>query len=123
MISVPVSNGELLDKLSILEVKLRHGITEVNEEIDLLINIVEQQWWWKSYFIGIYFQMLKTINDELWDVEDRKRALEQEQCFEEEFIDLARCVYIINDERARVKKLINKYTDSKIFEYKQHREY
>lgn len=123
MINVPVSNGELLDKLSILEVKLRHGITEVNEEIDLLINIVEQQWWWKSSFIGIYFQMLKTINDELWDVEDRKRALEQEQCFEEEFIDLARCVYIINDERARVKKLINKYTDSKIFEYKQHREY
>ena len=123
MIEVPISNGELLDKLSILEVNQQNGISEVEDEIDLLLEIVENQDWWSIPHVWVYYRMLCTLNSEIWEVEDRKREHEQEKDFGEEFIELSRCVYIIKDERTRLKKLINKYTDSKLLDHKQPRSY
>ena len=123
MIEVPVPHAELLDKLSILEVKKEKGIAEVEKELDILLEIVESQDWWTLPYIYIYYRMLFTVNLELWEIEDKKRECEQNENFDNSFIELARAVYIINDERARIKKQINKYTKSNIFEHKQHRSY
>jgi len=119
MIEIPVSNGELLDKISILEIKVSMGIVEAQKELDLLkrkskkiyLNIITE---------GLY-KSLKTINSHLWLIEDTKRSHETDENFGKHFIEAARAVYILNDERARLKKLINKYTHSEISEYKSHK--
>jgi hypothetical protein len=123
MIEVPIPHAELLDKLSILEVKKEKGIAEVEKELDILLEIVESQDWWTLPYVYIYYRMLFTVNLELWEIEDKKRECEQNENFDNSFIELARAVYIINDERARIKKQINKYTKSNIFEHKHHRSY
>src|SRR6056300_1919531 len=112
MIEVPVSNGELLDKIAILEVKYDSGIDSVEKELNILLDLVEEQDWWHLPYIYVYYRMLLSINQELWDIEDAKRQCEQQKDFSDKFVQLARAVYIINDERARVKKSINKYSNS-----------
>ena len=119
MINAPISIGELLDKISILHVKIDNGIEEAQKELLLLEELVP------SIPIAVegLYNALKAINSYCWMVEDNKRECERQQYFDEHFIENARAVYILNDERARLKGLINKYMQSDIVEYKNHRSY
>ena len=126
MIHVPVSVGELIDKLSILHVKQTKITNEekleyVNKEFELLYNMSSE--YLSQPEIETLYHSLVMVNTKLWDVEDRLRVLELENRFEGEFIDFARKVYFINDERFRLKNEINKFTDSEIREVKEYVKY
>ena len=122
----PVSNGELLDKYSILlikkeNIKKQEKIEKVNNEIKCLINYVNKL---KDEFdIDNLFDALLNVNKKLWNIEDNIRIKEKKQEFDEEFIQLARSVYFTNDERARIKNEINSNTNSNIFEVKSYEKY
>ena len=122
----PVSNGELLDKYSILlikkeNIKDKKKIEKVDNEIKCLINYVNNL---KEQFdIDNLFNSLLDVNKKLWNIEDSIRIKEKKQEFDEEFIKLARSVYFTNDERARIKNEINNNTDSNIFEVKSYEKY
>lgn len=120
-IDIAVSIGELFDKISILEIKKENGIDEAEKELNILNRKIDE------LSVPIYVQgivrALKAVNSMCWEVEDKKRECERQQSFGEEFIQTSRAVYILNDERARLKGLINKYMQSDIVEYKNHREY
>jgi predicted RNA-binding protein with EMAP domain len=123
---VPVSVGELIDKLSILHVKKikisnEEKLALVNKEFELLYNLSSV--YLDSTEIESLYHQLCDINEKLWDVEDKLRVLETEKRFEEEFIDLARKVYFTNDERFRLKNEINLITDSEIREVKEYVKY
>ena len=118
-IEVPISVGELLDKITILEIKRHHGL-DTHSELSKLQDIAEKCH--LPELIGEDLKyILKSINRACWKVEEGKRTKESEGSFDEEFIQLARCVYMFNDERARVKKIIDKLTNSEITEHKSHR--
>ena len=126
-ILTPISPGELIDKLTILEIKAERiqdpaKLANVRHELQLL-----QDTWRKSAHdtmaIQSHWDELRRINAELWDIEDRIRDEERAQRFEAEFIRLARAVYITNDQRARVKREINTKLGSKIVEEKSYAEY
>ena len=126
MIYVPVSVGELIDKLSILHVKKTKITNEeklvlVNKEFELLYNL--SSIYLNSPDIESLYHQLCDINEKLWDVEDRLRVIETEKRFEGEFIDYARKVYFTNDERFRLKNEINTITDSEIREVKEYVKY
>jgi len=121
MINIPVSIGELFDKITILEIKIQKGIKEANHELNLL-NEIKFKLDPPIYVKGLY-KALYSINFSLWDIEDKKRNCEKEKEFNDDFIELARAVYILNDQRAHIKKLINKYMYSDIEEYKSHEVY
>ena len=120
-ILVEVSVGELLDKISILEIKVEKGLDAANKELELLKEI-SQKLYTPIYVEGLY-KALKSINSHLWIVEDMKREKERDNEFDEQFAETARAVYILNDQRAHLKTLINKYMDSKIIEYKNYETY
>lgn len=126
MLRVPVSVGELIDKLSILQVK-KLKITNperlkcVSEEFELLYN--QSEVYLQVHEIKSLYESLTEINSALWDVEDKLRVFESEKKFDEEFIDLARKVYYTNDERFRLKNEINLITLSKIREVKDYKPY
>jgi len=112
-IEIPVSVGELLDKITILEIKSKftndeYVIKELNE-LNMIRDTIT------SYTID-HMNQLREVNKKLWDIEDKLRILEKEKRFDQEFIELARNVYIINDERARIKRDINETVNS---EYKE----
>lgn len=126
MVQVPVSVGELIDKLSILQVKKTKVTDEkkleyINTEFELLYNM-------SSFYLDIeevnlaYRELVKT-NLKLWDVEDNLRILEKDKDFQEHFIDLARKVYYTNDERFSIKNKINEITNSEIREQKSYEKY
>jgi hypothetical protein len=126
-IKVPISPGELIDKLTILEIKAANisdaaKLANVNVELELL-----QETWRASAFasanIDAEWQQLREINKKLWDIEDQIRDKERERKFDPEFIELARAVYFTNDERAAVKKQINTKLGSKIVEEKSYAKY
>jgi hypothetical protein len=126
MINVPVSVGEMIDKLSILRVKQTKITDEkkleyVNKEFELLYNLSSV--YLNQEEIASLYHMLVETNSKLWDVEDRLRVIESERRFEGEFIDYARKVYYTNDERFRIKNEINKITDSEIREVKEYVKY
>jgi hypothetical protein len=126
MIYVPVSVGELIDKLSILHVKKikisnEEKLTLVNKEFELLYNLSSVHL--DSTEIESLYHQLCDINEKLWDVEDKLRVFETEKRFEGEFVDLARKVYFTNDERFRLKNEINLITDSEIREVKEYVKY
>ena len=112
-IKIPVSVGELLDKISILEIKSmftdNEYVTKELEELNLIKSTLTQ-------YTLEYEVQLKKVNEKLWKIEDKLRKLEKEQRFDDEFIELARSVYITNDERARIKREINDLCGS---EYKE----
>jgi hypothetical protein len=122
----PVSIGELIDKISILEVK-KTKITDelklnhVEKEHKLLYNLAMT--FIKKKEINELFENLINVNGELWDIEDRIRVLETEKRFEGEFIDLARKVYFTNDKRFELKNKINELTSSEIVEVKEYVKY
>jgi len=121
MIKIPVSIGELFDKITILEIKIKKGIKEVGDELDSLNDIKDELD--PPIYVQALHKALYSINFSLWDIEDYKRNCEKEKTFDDKFIELSRAVYILNDQRAHLKKLINKYMYSDIEEYKNYKEY
>ena len=118
---VEISLGELVDKITILKIKL----VEIKNE-DKLINIQFEYDYLMQFYpeddsIKNYFNQLFDVNYQLWKVEDKLRLLEEENKFDQEFIELARSVYILNDERARIKKNINMNDGSKFIEEKSYK--
>ena len=126
-ILVEVSAGELLDKISILEIKLEkiqdpEKLKYINDEYKILkkqlnLNIN------KDNKIDNLFKSLKEINYKLWVIEDDKRQCEKNKNFGETFIKLSRDVHFLNDKRAIIKLSINEYTGSKIKEIKEYTDY
>lgn len=114
-IEVPVSVGELIDKITILEIKSMFSDSEyIQRELNELKQI-------KSTITQYTLECvneLREVNQKLWKIEDRLREKEKLQEFDEEFIELARSVYITNDERARIKQQINEKTGSQYKEIK-----
>jgi hypothetical protein len=126
MLQVPVSVGELIDKLSILQVKKLkttnpEGLKYVSEEYELLYN--ESEVYLQLNGVKSLYDSLIEVNSALWDVEDKLRVFESEKKFDEEFIELSRKVYYTNDERFRLKNEINLITFSKIREVKDYKPY
>ena len=126
-ILVEVSVGELLDKISILEIKKEkikdpEKLKFINDEHSILKGQLDQNV--KSDDkINNLFQSLKEINDKLWIIEDDKRMCEKNSDFTENFIELSRKVHFLNDDRAKIKLKINDHTGSKIKEIKEYTAY
>tara|TARA_Y100000590_G_scaffold326717_1_gene370811 strand:+ start:54 stop:443 length:390 start_codon:yes stop_codon:yes gene_type:complete len=126
-ILVEISVGELLDKISILEIKKEK--IKGTDKLNLITNeynILKDQF--KKNVksdtkINELFQSLKNINQKLWVIEDDKRMCEKNSDFGEKFIKLSRDIHFLNDERAKVKLEINNYTGSKIKEVKEYTVY
>jgi len=112
---VPISIGELIDKITILEIKSLFSDSEyLKKELEELNKIKSTI----TQYILDYEMELKKINEKLWKIEDKIREKEKLQEFDEEFINLARSVYITNDERALIKRKINEVTQSSFKEIK-----
>ena len=126
-ILVEVSVGELLDKISILEIKQEkikdlEKLKFINEEHSILKNQLNNNV--KSdQKLNELFKSLKQINAKLWVIEDDKRQCEKEKDFTETFIKLSRDVHFLNDDRAKIKLEINNHTGSKIKEIKEYTSY
>ena len=126
-ILVEVSVGELLDKISILEIKKE----KIKDPEKLKFIIDEHQILHEQYKANVkndvklnkLYESLKIINSRLWTIEDDKRKCEKEKDFTENFIKLSRDVHILNDERAKIKLEINNHTGSKIKEIKEYFSY
>ena len=123
IIETPISVGELVDKITILEIKSERikdkiKLVNVNKELELLskklsnLNISNE-----------IFDELKKINEKLWDIEDMLRKKERDKQFDQDFIQLARSVYFTNDKRFDLKKSINLLYGSDLYEEKEHAMY
>tara|TARA_B110000037_G_scaffold202961_1_gene245591 strand:+ start:58 stop:447 length:390 start_codon:yes stop_codon:yes gene_type:complete len=126
-ILVEVSIGELLDKISILEIKQEkikdpEKLKFITDEHSVLKDQLEKNVK-SSDEIEILFRSLKEINLRLWVIEDNKRLCEKEKDFTEKFIKLSRDVHFLNDDRAKIKLEINNRTGSKIKEIKEYTTY
>lgn len=127
IIEVPVSPGEVLDKITILEIKSERisdpgKLANVQRELKLLgaswrRSVVEDE------TVRRIHAELKTINEALWEIEDDIRDKERAREFDQVFIDLARSVYVTNDQRANAKKELNIYLGSEIVEEKSYQDY
>ena len=126
LINTPISLGELVDKISILIIKQKNITDEtkldhVKKELDFLqktlMNYVQQE------EIHNHLENLININSKLWNIEGDIRECERKKLFDQTFIDLARSVYFTNDERAKVKNVINKTFGSELVEVKSYEEY
>ncbi|OUX38255.1 MAG: hypothetical protein CBE33_01090 [Candidatus Pelagibacter sp. TMED273] len=127
-IEIPISVGELVDKLTILEIKKEkikdtNKLININNEYDKLSKLETKLKNKNEEEYTKLFNELKTINLKLWEIEDKIRILESETKFNEEFVELARSVYFTNDERFESKNKINKYFGSEFAEEKQYIEY
>lgn len=120
-LEIPVSVGELVDKITILRLKVDNGIDAAQNELDDLEKIYSSLE--ISSLVWRLEEVLYRINQQCWVVEEEKRAAEKEKNFDKEFIEVARAVYYLNDLRAEVKRKINAVSDSKIKEYKSHGDY
>ena len=124
IINVPISVGELIDKITILEIKkdkLKNlKLKNILKELSFLRAVLEKN----NILIPdeIYFQ-LKSINLKLWDIEDKIRIKEKNKEFDNEFIELARSVYLNNDRRSETKKELNIIFNSEIIEEKSYEKY
>ncbi len=126
-IQIPVSPGELLDKLSVLEIKTiritdAQSLKNVRYELDLLSQVRERDIPRTEELYQRYLA-LKKLNETLWDIEDKIRACERNHDFSESFIALARSIYQNNDRRAKLKKEINTLLGSSITEEKSYTQY
>ncbi len=127
IIHVPVSPGEVLDKITILEIKSERiadaeKLANVKRELELL------QASWREHVdedetVKRIHAEMKAINEELWEIEDDIRDKEKAREFDEVFIKLARAVYVTNDKRANAKKDLNLYLGSEIVEEKSYQDY
>ena len=126
-IIVEVSVGELLDKISILEIKKEkikdaEKLKFINNEHSILKNQLDENIKTDEKLNNLY-QSLKEINSKLWVIEDDKRQCEKEKDFGEKFIKLSRDVHFLNDDRAKIKLEINNHTGSTIKEIKEYTSY
>mgnify|MGYP000855147370 FL=1 len=126
MVNVPVSVGELIDKLSILQVKKGKvknpdKLKFIEKEYELLLNMSSK--YFNNVDIIETYKELVDVNTKLWEVEDELRVIENTKVFDDKFIELARAVYYTNDERFRLKDKINSLTNSEIKEQKDYKEY
>ncbi len=126
-ISVPVSHGELIDKITILEIKSERigdaaKRANVRNELDLL-NATWSADVASRKDIAPARAQLRAVNEALWEIEDRIRFKEKSRAFDAEFIELARSVYIRNDERAAIKRVINETLGSTLVEEKSYQDY
>lgn len=126
MVTIPVSVGELIDKLSILKVKQKKitnlkKLKYVNDEFNILHNLSSE--YLDQDEINTLYNFLIDINTELWEIEDKIRILESNKNFGNEFVETARKVYISNDKRFEFKNQINKITNSNIREVKNYIKY
>ena len=126
-ILIEVSAGELLDKISILEIKLNkiqnsESLNLIKKEYQILITEKDKIVKDTKNIDSLYLQ-LKSINEKLWIIEDEKRLCEKNLNFKEKFIQLSRDVHFMNDERAQIKLQINKLVGSNITEIKQYTKY
>ena len=122
-----LSVGELLDKISILQIKAERiddpsKVKNINKELDVLMSL-----WNDSPYsdtnLSSEINELKNINEALWDIEDKIRDKERNQVFDKDFIELARSVYFTNDKRAEIKRIINGKTGSELIEEKSYSDY
>ena len=124
IINVPISIGELVDKITILEIKknkLQNSKLEnVLKELSFLRKLMEKH---QIEITEDLFTQLKEINLTLWNIEDQIRIKEKNKEFDNIFIELARSVYFKNDKRAEIKKRINRLSNSEISEEKSYAEY
>jgi len=126
-ILVPVSPGEVLDKITILEIKSERirdeeKLVNVRRELKLLQDTWSENVTEDKVIRELHTQ-LKEINEALWEIEDAIRDEERDKSFESRFIELARSVYFTNDRRSRVKKELNIHLGSEIIEEKSYQEY
>jgi len=127
LISVPVSFGELIDKLTILEIKSERigdpaKVANVRDELQLLDETWRDN---PASATGISAERaeLKRINEALWEIEDEIRLKEKAKAFDARFVELARAVYHTNDRRAAVKRAINEKLGSRLVEEKSYQDY
>ena len=119
-----ISAGELVDKITILEIKKakisnEKKLEDIKKELESL-NQTFKKFIPNDSVIKNHMDQLKNINSKLWDIEDGKRELEKKQDFSEKFVELARSVYKFNDQRAKIKSEINKTLGSNIKEVKSY---
>ena len=124
---VPISWGELFDKITILQIKLENlrevnALKNVKLEHDQLCIIYNRNFS-ENENAKHLISDLKTINQKLWDIEDKIRDKERSKTFNEDFIELARKVYLLNDRRAKIKNKINHISGSMIREIKSYEKY
>lgn len=120
MINVPTSIGEVIDKITILQIKAEKIIDKtkldnVQKELGLLVALTDN-----VYIPQDLVLLLKKTNEQLWDIEDSIRLCEKNGSFGQQFIELARAVYSTNDQRASIKKEINMLTGSELVEEKHY---
>jgi Family of unknown function (DUF6165) len=126
-ILVPVSPGELLDKITILRIKVaRIQDAAKLANVKLELSLLEEKWrgcGGGAHEVALDERALQSVNERLWDIEDRIREKEARQTFDRDFIELARAVYLCNDERAAIKKRINLQLGSRLIEEKSYQQY
>jgi hypothetical protein len=126
-LQIPVSIGEALDKITILQIKLAHisdvaKRVNIQNELDVLLPLVSGDKFATEQMQSLMGE-LKAVNEALWDIEDDIREKEASKSFDAEFISLARAVYVTNDKRAEIKKKINLATGSALIEEKSYEAY
>lgn len=126
-INIEISVGELIDRMTILEIKSEkiHSADKL-KNINKELSNMKQTWASSPYIesdINSEYDRLKEINEKLWEIEDDIREKEAKVEFDEGFIELARSIYINNDERARIKREINEKLGSDIIEEKSYSDY
>ena len=124
---VPISPGELIDKITILEIKSQRMADEAKlHNVRTELALLTDTWKASAYSrtdIGGEWSRLREVNGRLWDIEDRIRDKERDGLFDAEFVELARAVYFTNDERAALKKSINTRLGSALVEEKSYSDY
>ncbi len=126
-ILIPISPGELLDKITILQIKAERiddpaKVANVKTELDMLEKVWSENVDSDATIEALTVE-LKSINEKLWEIEDDIRDEERNKRFGERFIELARAVYVTNDERADAKKRVNLHLNSNIVEEKSYQDY
>jgi hypothetical protein len=127
VISVPISWGELVDKITILEIKMdrikdAEKLVNIKRELQSL-RLIFEKGCAEPEKIGQVKAELREVNEKLWMIEDDIRKCEKEKDFSQRFIELARAVYINNDQRAAFKREINTILNSELFEEKSYEDY
>jgi hypothetical protein len=126
-VNIPISIGELIDKLTILEIKLaeitdREKLANIRREYETLLSAAPESLLASADVLALR-DKLKAVNAELWVIEDEIRVKERAQAFDEAFIALARAVYVTNDRRAALKREINRLSGSALVEEKSYASY
>ena len=127
MINIPISVAELFDKISILQIKASSSsdqtkLEHVNNELELLLNIAKEHKI-ADFLSSDLYKNLVNVNQKMWDLCDKRRKMDSENKFDQEYIEESRNEYFVNDQRARIQFKINKKFDSSIVEVKYYKNF